>query len=285
MRFIGIDLAWSEGRSSGVVVLDAQGRPEASAYLEDLGAVASFCLARAALGPVAVGVDAPLKVPNATGQRAAERELLRVFAEHRLGAHVANRQRLLKVHGAIRGEQLVRLLAGRFRLGAGAVEGHVAADGSGVGGNPGTRGLPGVLLEVYPHAALIAWFDLDRPLAYKRGPLQARVRGLRRLARLLASLKSADPPLDLGDAVWLPDPEWEPAWEGATLAGARHLESLMDAAVCAHVVRYWYRWGLRRCRVFGSAAQGEIVTPVPRALWADEGVAAGEGGTAHRGEG
>ena len=246
MRFVGVDLAWSPGRPSGIAVLDEHGRVEEAAYLADLEALTAFCLARRAAGPITVAVDAPLRVVNEEGHRPAERELLRLFGRYRLGAHVASRRRLLRVHGCVRGEQLMALLARAF---------GVSANGAGWSGPDGSA-----ILEVYPHAALMAWFGLERPLAYKRGSLAARRQGLARLARLLGSLRAADPPLDLSGATWLPPEE---AWDQLGPAEVRHLEGLLDAVVCAHVAHYYHRWGPARCRILGSPETGQLVTPAP----------------------
>ncbi|HEY8486165.1 MAG TPA: DUF429 domain-containing protein, partial [Limnochordales bacterium] len=177
VRYVGIDLAWSEGHPSGVVVLDEHGRVEAAAYRTELEALAALCLGPQGCGPVVVGVDAPLKVPNETGQREAERGLLRAFAPFRLGAHVANRRRLQHVHGGIRGERLAALLA---CLGS-------QPSRNGQAGHAGNQASPAsqgpVVLEVYPHAALIGWFGLPRPLPYKHGDLARRREGLARVVR------------------------------------------------------------------------------------------------------
>ncbi len=52
-----------------------------------------------------------------------------------------------------------------------------------------------VLLEVYPHAALVALFDLPKTLKYKRGPLSRKRAGLARLAEHIACLHAASAPL------------------------------------------------------------------------------------------
>ena len=251
MRFVGVDLAWSPGRPSGIAVLDERGRVEEAAYLNDLGALAAFCLAHKAAGPVMVAVDAPLRVANEEGHRPAERELLRLFSRFRLGAHVASRSRLLQVHGCVRGEQLMALLARGF---------GASPNGSGWADPDGCA-----VFEVYPHAALVSWFQLERPLAYKRGTLAARREGLARLVRLLGSLRTADPPLDLSGAAWLPP---EDGWAQLGAAEVRHLEGLLDAVVCAHVAHYYYRWGPSRCLVLGSPESGQLVTPAPPAAGA-----------------
>lgn len=177
---------------------------------------------------------------------------MRLFAGRHLGAHVANRSRAEALHGCIRGEDLARRLVGRFHLS----EGRSTAMG-------GATMVPDdALIEVYPHAALIAWFDLPAPLAYERGTLDKRREGLESLAGMLRGLRREDPALDLDRAWWLPDRgEW------GHLAGPAldQVESLLDATIAAHAARHCRRWGSERCRCAGGEGEGAIVTPVPAA--------------------
>lgn len=235
MRYIGIDLAWSDRNPSGLVVIDDAGKVEASAYLIDLDAIAGFCLSHATGEPAVVAVDAPLAVPNEQGHREADRALMKLFGGRRLGAHVASRSRLTRVHGGVRGEALAQRLTG-------ALHG---------------------IIEVYPHAALVGWFDLPAPLAYKRGSLARRLSGLRELVQLLRRLDQADPPLAVDSAPWLVGQEAE----HLTGAGVEQLESLLDALVCAYVASYCRRWGAERCAQLGDGGPPHLVTPLPPEWW------------------
>ncbi len=243
MRFVGVDLAWTEHRGSGLVVLDERGRLESWAYRVELEAVASFCLAQTGDEPAMIAVDAPLCVPNETGHRAVDRALMRLFAGRRLGVHAASRRRLLQAYGGLRGERLVERLAG--------------------------RGCP--VIEVYPHAALVAWLDLPAPLAYKRGSRHERLAGLQRLATLLRRRTGADPPLDVDGVPWLP----EPREAAASRAAVERMESLLDALICAHVAAFWHRWGTARCARLGEGETAYLVTPLPKPgaahPWREEG--------------
>ncbi len=231
MRYVGVDLAWTDHRGSGLVVLDERGRVQSWAYRVELDAVASFCLAQTEEPPTVVAIDAPLTVPNETGHRAVDRALMRLFAGRRLGVHAASRRRLREVYGGLRGERLVERLAGR-----------------------GCQ-----IIEVYPHAALIAWSDLPAPLAYKRGSRDERLAGLQRLVDLLRRRADADPPLDLDSVPWLPE-GGEPA---ASTAAVERMESLLDALICAHVAAFWHRWGTTRCARLGDGEGAYLVTPLP----------------------
>lgn len=231
MRYIGIDLAWSDRNPSGLVVIDDAGEVKASAYLTDLDAIAGFCLTHATGEPALVAVDAPLAVPNERGHREADRALMRLFGGRRLGAHVASRSRLTELYGGVRGEALLARLGG-------------TVDG---------------VIEVYPHAALMAWFDLPAPLAYKRGSLARRLQGLQQLVDLLRRLRQAEPPLVVESAPWLVGSDEG----GLTGAGVEQLESLLDALVCAYVASYCRRWGDGRCARLGDGRPPYLVTPLP----------------------
>ena len=231
MRCIGVDLAWTDRRASGLVVLDEAGRVEASAWRTDLEDIAAFCIAQARGEPALVAVDAPLWVPNETGHRPVDRELMRLFGGRRLGVHAASRRRLLEAYGGLRGPALARRL--------------------------GERGLE--VMEVYPHAALVAWFDLPAPLPYKRGPVRRRLQGMRRLVRLLESLEQEDPPLRVGSAPWAAAVQAP----GVTASELEQLEGLLDALVCAHTAAFWRRWGTGRCARLGDGQGPWLVVPLP----------------------
>ena len=80
MRFVGIDLAWSlrntHRAETGGVSIDETGRVIASASLTADEAIVAFVLAHTDPDGCIVGIDAPLVVPNETGQRACEAALL-----------------------------------------------------------------------------------------------------------------------------------------------------------------------------------------------------------------
>lgn len=110
MNFIGIDLAWKvAGRlkaRTGLAVIDGDGclRDVALATTDDQ--ILEFVIKHAD-SDSAVGIDAPLIVPNETGLRPVERML------HKRGIHAypANRTLFYRVHGGIRGEVLAGKLS------------------------------------------------------------------------------------------------------------------------------------------------------------------------------
>src|SRR5215212_2011049 len=185
VTFIGIDLAWSPRNLTGVAVLrgDAGG-----AELIDYGllgndaAISTYIARHAGEGPAIVTVDAPLWVPNATGRRPGEAEIGRAFARYQAGAHPANRSRLA-FDGVVRGEALAAALA---------ADGFVHAPEV-------AAGVPiRQVIEVFPHPAMVALFDLERTLKYKTKPQRSaglRLSEWRRYQAYLDALADADPPL------------------------------------------------------------------------------------------
>lgn len=249
--YIGLDLAWSPRNLSGAAAL--RGGPAGAALVEppallgDLESIGAYVARLCGEGPAIVAVDAPLLVPNHEGRRPAEAQLAAAFGPYEAGAHPANR-RLLARDGVVRGEALVALLA---RQGFSAVD-RIAA---GVVGR--------LVTEVFPHPAMVALFGLPRTLKYKVKPGRSRETLLaewRRYQGHLRDLARADPPLG-GDLALLGTDV--AALRGAALKG---YEDRVDALLCAYIALYAHRWGEARCRTFGDAAGGFILTPVPEAL-------------------
>jgi predicted RNase H-like nuclease len=219
-----------------------------TALLGDLDTIVAYVAQHAGDGPALVAVDAPLRVPNATGRRPAEALLGQVFRAYDAGAHPANRG-LPAFRSGVRGELLVEALSA---IG-------IAHDRATVEAGVATR----QVVEVYPHPAMVALFGLDKTLKYKAKPnrsLATRRAAWRSYQQHLAGLAQADPPL-CGQAAWL-DVDVD------QLSGRRlkDYEDQADAIICAYVALYAFRWGAARCRAFGTIEEGYIFTPVPEPL-------------------
>jgi predicted RNase H-like nuclease len=119
------------------------------------------------------------------------------------------------------------------------------------------------VVEVFPHPAMIALFDLGRTLKYKARPkreMSQRLEAWRQYQEHMRSLAAADPPLRGHEALL--------ARDVAPLRGRRlkEYEDQIDALMCAYIALYAFRWGDARCRAFGTMEEGYIYTPVPDAL-------------------
>ena len=246
MRYVGVDLAWGTRRPTGLAVLEADGT------LVHLSTVRTDeeileALAPYVEGDCLVALDAPLIVTNATGNRPCEAELNRDFARFHAGAHPSNTSKA-ELGDDPRGARICRALgldinprSGRRRRG----------------------------IEVYPHPATIALFNLPRTLKYKHktGRTFAELKGaLLELMALVEGLATASPPLiSAGSRA---DPAWA-ALRAEVEAAERKsqlrvAEDQVDAVVCAYVALFADTHP-DRTTIYGDAADdyasGYIVTP------------------------
>ncbi|SDC07777.1 Predicted nuclease (RNAse H fold) [Raineyella antarctica] len=238
MYFVGIDLAWGERSHTGLAVLDAAGALVHLSVATNDNDIAT-ALDRYVAGECCVGIDAPLIVPNASGNRPAEAALNRDFARFEAGAHPSNtgKPELRDPRGA--------RLADRF---------HLDID-------PASSSRRRAL-EVYPHPAQVALFRLGRTLKYKQRsnrPFESMRDEMLRLVSLLEGLADAPLPLRLGAST-----EWAEVVEAVRTSQRkselRHAEDRIDAVVCAYVAMLAF---LRpeTTTTYGDLATGYIVTP------------------------
>jgi predicted RNase H-like nuclease/ppGpp synthetase/RelA/SpoT-type nucleotidyltranferase len=256
MHFVGVDLAWGQRKPTGVAVLDDHGELLLLTSETDDDAIAA-ALAPHVEGPCLVGIDAPLIVRNARGNRPCEAALNRDFARFDAGAHPSNTGKP-ELAGVPRGGALAE------RLGL-DLDPHSTSDRRAI--------------EVYPHPATVALFRLGRTLKYKQRPGRtlAQLRSeLMRLVTLLEGLDEATPPLRLRHS---------DAWRRLTeeIASAprksdlRRAEDQVDAVVCAYVATFaTLRPGMTT--TYGDYESGYIVTPtLPSDLVPSPRVAASNG--------
>lgn len=241
--FAGVDLAWADRNPTGVAVLDADGRLVHVCAVRDDAAVLAT-LSPYVRGDCLVAFDAPLVVTNPTGQRPAEAALNRDFRRFEAGAHPCN--------------------TGKPEFADGPRGGRLAA-ALGLDLDPRSPARRRAI-EVYPHAATVALFRLERTLKYKAKPGRT-VDGLKSELLLLMDgvekLADAAVPLRLaGHDGWA-----ELRRQVVTAqrkSELRRAEDPVDAVVCAYVALY-----SQRCpaavTIYGDFATGYIVTPsLPR---------------------
>gem|GEM_PF-195868 len=241
MRFVGLDLAWSERNPSGCAVLDADGN------LLDLRAdlvadEAILAWLDTWLGTSGViGIDMPTIVPNATGVRPCEVALGADFRRAHAAPHPANRRRFPDGGRA-------RRIIDRVAAAHGAVE---ALDV-----RPGDSRL--IALEVFPHPAHVRLFTRERIFAYKKKqrPWPDVLDAWAAYRAALGTLRTADPPLRLGDAIP----------ERVESRGYKYWDDALDAITCAYVASYVRRWGMQACTCYGDLDGGYIVVP-GAAVW------------------
>lgn len=248
VRFVGVDLAWSptgKGRT-GLCIADEDGAVLASTSRRRDDEIVEW-LAPWCEGPVLVGFDAPITVPNAHGRRRCDALVSHAFGPEEAGVYPANR--------------------GNPAFGRGTrAEGLAARLGLDLDPYLEPRaGAVRTALETYPHSASVALFGLPRTLKYKARPgrpLADRLGELDHLLDLLESLRSFDPPLDVAASPRWPTLRAE-VRSAPTKAALSRAEDEVDAHVCAYVcLYYWVRGHGDRCRVIGDRTAGHIVTPV-----------------------
>jgi predicted RNase H-like nuclease len=232
--FVGIDLAWGVRAKTGIAVVDDAGRLVQSGAVRTDDEIVDWL--RAFAGEVVVAaVDAPLIVPNETGQRRCETAISRAFWRYKIGAHSSNRGR---AHfDPPRAETLAD------RLGWTVDPAH-----------HGSAGVP-VCIEVYPHPAMVGLFGLAERIMYKSG--RSRAEGFAQLVRHFASipeLRLSDSPrwAELSDVVADPRP-----------GDLTRIEDELDAILCAHLAWLWHHRP-EILQVYGSLKDGYIVAPPPR---------------------
>jgi predicted RNase H-like nuclease len=240
--FIGIDLAWKSARNpTGAAVLNGDrlgARLEVSSTLSPEASVADFISANATANTV-VAIDAPLVIVNETGQRACETAIGKKYGSREASCHTSN---LKLYHDASSIALTAALLAQGFT--------HV---------DPARTKQSGrIVAEVYPHAAMVALWDLPKTIKYKRGALGAKRVGLSMLRSHLTTLGKTEPPLlrsgvlqevlstDLNELV------------GQSL---KNHEDRLDAMFCAYLAYYFWYWGWERNEIFGNTTSGYILNP------------------------
>jgi predicted RNase H-like nuclease len=236
MYFVGLDLAWGENNPSGIAVLDPEGR---LVYLGDatdddsiVAAVEPFVS-----GDCLVAIDAPLIVNNASGRRRAEAELAADFQRFDAGPHSANAG-LPVFAGGPRGARIAEAL--RLDM------------------DPTSQSMRRAI-EVYPHPAIVVFFELDLILKYKKGDVGVRRSELLRLMDLIESLANSTPQLRVRHL-----PTWAELRNIVAAATKQvHLqraEDPVDAVVCAYVALYSYARP-EDVTMYGDVANGYIITP------------------------
>ena len=240
--FIGIDLAWrSDGNHTGAAVITGgQQGAQLVAIAEPiytLGGVRLFVSSHA--GAVTfVAIDAPLVIPNANGQRLCETAVSTRYGNRDASCHTSNQ----RLYPSATGVALAAWLAAQGYVHAPAV----------------TQMSTKVMLEIYPHAAMVALFDLPKSLKYKKGTLPQKRQGLESLANHIRRLTAGTPPLHMNEGL-----EAILSRDIASLPGAdlKMHEDTLDAVFCAYLAYYFWYWNMKRNEVFGTAEAGYILNP------------------------
>src|SRR5262245_44421550 len=176
--FIGVDLAWTDRNPTGVAVLrTSETGTRLDAITTFYGGISIVNSIRSySTRNTVVAIDAPLIIKNETGQRSCETLVGQRYGSRNASCHTSN----LTLHPNAAGVALLNKL-----LRSGFEHFDITDDTQ--------RGK--LVAEVYPHAAMIALWDLPTVIRYKKGSVAERRLGLERLRRQLGTLRHGDPPL------------------------------------------------------------------------------------------
>lgn len=248
MQFIGVDLAWGEGKpdqpanETGLVVIDEQGTVEDATWSRGIDATVEWLTAVAEPGAV-IAVDAPLVITNAKGNRLCESEVARCYGRWQVFANSSNTTMAAQAGVALR-QRLEEL-------------GFEYLDGS----RP-ARADRRSFFECYPYTTIVGMWELgyevERP-RYKRlvpklpgvEAKELRAKACDDLLRRMAALAAAETPLNLAShsrtAQLLDEPS--PVLDRPY----KHREDLIDAALAAWTAAIWHQTPLRT-QVLGASA-------------------------------
>ncbi len=244
--FIGIDLAWqSERNTTGVAVF--RGDPDGASLVTHVPAAESReeivgVIRKHETAATVIAIDAPLIVPNQTGQRPCERSVTSRFGGAHAGCHPSNRT----LHPQPGGVLLAEALKGA---------GYSHCTTSGTHWMPGGRWLA----EVYPHPAHVVLFGRERIVKYKRGRVAAKRLGLTEFRALIRQLVFESRPSLIRNAEI--DELFSVDIRGLRGKGLKQYEDTLDAILCAYLAFRLWRWGWERSEMIGDLQNGYIVIP------------------------
>jgi len=184
--------------------------------------------------PALIAVDAPTLIPNETGMRVPDKLTHKYFGRYHAGCYPANLKRpfafglSLEGRGFLHAPTMIPQKLGRYQI------------------------------EVYPHAAMVQLFQLERILKYKKGRLADRRVELKKLQHYTQQvLLQLTPTLALGKFLGIIAQPLD------TLKGAdlKALEDKLDSLICAYIGAYWWYWGESRNQVLGDRATGYLIVP------------------------
>lgn len=253
MKFVGIDLAWSEENPSGVAIIDSHGKlNRASGGVRTNEDICHFARLDDKEDAV-VTIDAPLIVRNSKGQRPVKTQLTTIFGPYDAAPFPANLSNpAFQEKGRI--QRLVKLL-----------------EGLGYANQPEVQRQQGqrVFLEVFPSPALVLLFPCRnrkghthcRALRYKPKPRRtwAEMHSEWEIYRArLRSLQYAKPALSFSRDVQRAINVDITAHTGGDY---KYFDDLLDGIFCAYLAYYFLHFGSGKYSVVGDMNTGYVALP------------------------
>lgn len=240
--FIGLDLAWSPKKESGICWLEGDSRDNLhcqrlTAEVSDMEEVANE-ISRVQ-GSVLVTIDAPVLY---SPERDVERKIGKRFGKYKASAHSPHPHvKAGRKSGIDLGQALIQ-------------RGFTCDPRSLLDGDRPTR----TAVEVYPHTIHVRLFKLDERIRYKRGKVAEKRCGLQQYQKHLRSLIKRVAPnlLSHADVVRALDSETAQNARGKSL---KRLDDTLDGLTCA--LAAWLIWKEpKRWEMIGDL-NGYIVAP------------------------
>ena len=224
--YVGLDLAWTAHRESGVCWFEGETPDDVRCTRLAAAVCGTEALAdeiAAVAGPVVVAIDAPLLY---TPERWAEREIARRFGRYKASPHQA--------HHAVRQGRTAGIDLGE----ALAARGFTLDPAPLLAGDRAVR----AAVEVYPHTIHVRLFGLSERLPYKpkaRRPVAVRREAMQRYQGHLRALIERETPrvLDHPDVLRALAPQTAATARGRSL---KRLDDTLDGLTCA--LAAWLLW-------------------------------------------
>jgi len=244
MHYIGIDLAWTYSKESGICIIDDFGKIvycEAKLFTDEI--IASIVEEYAQDG-VIVAIDAPLIVNNEKGSRYCDGALMREkIHDKNLSLFNCSRSFMLKHYGIVRGEEVISAIRNRmpdFSL------------------NCDPRNKKHVIMETFPTGITLGLFPDASPIKYKiKSKIEFGVTKseLGRMVDLLKRLSDFNPPVHnatdfFNDSLGI---------QAMSKKEFKNLEDKLDAFLCAYAANWLAK---NEGKVFGDDQEGFIALPV-----------------------
>ena len=232
MNILGVDLAWGEKKGDGICLLEVTDTSATARILDythgdrELESSVALYLHE---GPGLILVDAPLVCPNPTGSRPVDKLISSMFWRQHAGCHPANStkcQRPVRI--------AKKLTARGFALGWDLQKSDR------------------LLVEVYPHPAIVRLFNLDRIVKYKKGKVADKRREFKRLQKLIRECLHTRFPLLVVDREidLLLKSDW-----------SKQVEDRTDAFLCALIGYNHMLHGGAESELVGCLETGFILLP------------------------
>lgn len=247
--YVGIDLAWKIGNPFFVSLIEevekGKGRiievkkkthSEVVEYLEKK--IKNY-------KKILAAIDGPLIVKNRIGARKCEKELAKAYRKFKASPHPTNLKKKYV-------NKLVRVFIPLFIRKGYSITSDVSLF---------KNKIKKLLIEIYPHPAMVEIFGLKERLKYKKGNKEERREGLKKLINLLIVLKRKTPQLNGVEQTIEKSLKVNPLDNYRRL---KEFEDFLDAIFCGYIsfyIGYWLNQGKMKWKVFGNAPEGFIIVP------------------------